>query len=362
MAKANNNPLANLTLAGLEQLDNIVHDQDARKAGFKAAVKPALEAVAQAPDLGPLSELPGTWSGTGFNLIQLPVGDMSKNPPPQSGAPKFRVELNSTAETLTFSAIAGGIFNRGNAQGDIEYFGLHYLQQVLDVNLPKDNNGIHLETGLFLNLPGGTEPVVDVSVARLGSIPHGDSLLAQGSYHTKPGGPHIVSLITPPVPDIHRADPMPFFIEDGKRTNDPNTLYTDILKNANRPAGITENELMDPNQILLNAISGQNIIETTTIFLDANPMDGVANVPVPLPGQPPVGGVTNIPFVNVNANATSVTAIFWIEKVQNADGTTFMQLQYTQTVILFFPVLGSDGTAKLVNWPHISVATLRLQP
>ena len=42
-------------------------------------------------------------------------------------------------------------------------------------------------------------------------------------------------------------------------------------------------------------------------------------------------------------------AIFWIEKVQQADGTHFMQLQYTQTVILFF---------KNISWPHISVATL----
>ena len=42
-------------------------------------------------------------------------------------------------------------------------------------------------------------------------------------------------------------------------------------------------------------------------------------------------------------------AIFWIEKVQQPDGTHFMQLQYTQTIILNF---------LNINWPHISVATL----
>jgi hypothetical protein len=42
-------------------------------------------------------------------------------------------------------------------------------------------------------------------------------------------------------------------------------------------------------------------------------------------------------------------AIFWIEKVLQTDGSHFMQLQYTQTVILSF--LG-------ISWPHISVATL----
>jgi hypothetical protein len=45
-------------------------------------------------------------------------------------------------------------------------------------------------------------------------------------------------------------------------------------------------------------------------------------------------------------------ATFWIETVQQPDGSTFLQLQYTQTVLLNF--LGID-------WPHISVATLTKQ-
>ena len=57
----------------------------------------------------------------------------------------------------------------------------------------------------------------------------------------------------------------------------------------------------------------------------------------------------NIPFVVANANVTQFDAIFWIERVRQPDGSHFMQLQYTQTVILNF--LG-------INWPHISVATL----
>ena len=61
------------------------------------------------------------------------------------------------------------------------------------------------------------------------------------------------------------------------------------------------------------------------------------------------GGVLNIPFVVSNAKVTQMNAIFWIEKVRQADGTHFMQLQYTQTIILNF---------LNINWPHISVATL----
>ena len=46
---------------------------------------------------------------------------------------------------------------------------------------------------------------------------------------------------------------------------------------------------------------------------------------------------------------TKMEAIFWIEKVLQSDGKHFMQLQYTQTIVLFF---------KDISWPHISVATL----
>ena len=115
---------------------------------------------------------------------------------------------------------------------------------------------------------------------------------------------------------------------------------------------------MNPNIILENAIKGQNIIETVVVLLDANPIDGVAN-----PGAvAPTGGINNIPFVTVNANATSLSAIFWIETVLNPDGSRFLQLQYTQTVILDFPIKDEQGIVFDLKWPHISVATLRLQP
>jgi hypothetical protein len=303
---------------------------------------------AQKSQLGILGNLEGTWEGTGFNLVELPVGNLA-NPDPN--APKFRVMLNNTSETFTFSEIDGSIINRGNAQGDIEYFGLHYLQQVNDVNQPDGKKVIHLETGLFLNLPAGTDPNVSPTVARLGSIPHGDSLLAQGTFISVPG---------PPVFNNPLGDPTPFTRDSaGNRVNDTSAAYLDVLRNTPPPKGIPKEAIMNPNIILENAIKGQKIIKTDVIFLDANPIKGVAN-----PNAiSPTGGITNIPFIQVNANATSLTAIFWIETVQNADGSTFLQLQYTQTVILDFPVKGPDGvTPIMISWPHISVGTLTLKP
>ena len=51
-----------------------------------------------------------------------------------------------------------------------------------------------------------------------------------------------------------------------------------------------------------------------------------------------------------NASANHVTATFWVETVKGQHGKHFLQLQYTQTVMLDFNGL---------RWPHVSVATLR---
>ncbi|MNU62010.1 hypothetical protein D3C71_512230 [compost metagenome] len=333
------NPLENLNLSGLNSLEQKLQAKPEAKTAMRA-----LAAEQTTVDLGVLASLSGTWVGEGFNLIEVPNMNQAKPGPPPPD--KFRVILNATQETLTFSPIGGDIINRGNAQEDIAYMGLHYLQQVNDVNLPSGQNGIHLETGLFLNLPNGTDPVVTPTIARLGSIPHGDSILAQGRFLTVEGPPQFAV-----------ADPTPFFISNGVRQNDTSENYLSLLKNAVPPKGIPPEVIMNPNILLENAIKGQKIIKTVVILLDANPIEGVAN-----PGATgPIGGITNIPFINVNANATSLSAIFWIETVQNDDGTTFLQLQYTQTVILDFPVFAPSGDAVSIMWPHISVATLRLQ-
>jgi hypothetical protein len=339
MATTPKNPLDLLSLSGLNKLEKKIASRESNL--LEAFTEPP------APTLGDISALPGTWVGTGFNLIEVPNMNQAKPGPPPPD--KFKVILNSTSETLVFSAIDGDIINRGNAQADISFLGLHYLQQVSDVNLPVGNNGIHLETGLFLNVVKSEDPLEGPSIARLGSIPHGDSILAQGKSFTIAGPPQ-----------FELADPTPFTIVDGKRVNDISANYLALLKNATPPPGIPKEAIMDPNLILSNAIKGQNIISTVVILLDANPIDGVSNVPA----STTVGGITNIPFVNVNANATTISAIFWIETVKNEDGSTFLQLQYTQTVILDFPVFGAppENPVTPLKWPHISVATLRLQP
>ena len=114
--------------------------------------------------------------------------------------------------------------------------------------------------------------------------------------------------------------------------------------------GIPAGAVANPNVVLLDAIADQKIVSTTVLSVSANPVGGINGTPISPPSKPAqVGGIVNIPFVVANANANSFSAIFWIETVENDDGTKFMQLQYTQTVILEFLDL---------KWPHVSVATL----
>ena len=274
-----------------------------------------------ARDLGPLTELAGTWAGGGFNVISLPDFDSH---PPSTGPKAFRLKLNATHEMLQFTPIGGAVPNRGAVtdltqaigQPDIALFGLTYLQRVSDA---VSNEAMHIEPGIWVNVPASTVlPVQGATVVRMGTIPHGDSMLEQSSFaQTVPGGPKIAAVSSLPTgPGVTPG-------------------YLNVFNNPAPPLppGMLPAWVANPNLALLAAIAGQTIVETVVLVISTAP----------------VGGIVNIPFVTANANAARLDAIFWIEKVQRPDGTYFMQLQYTQTVILQF--LGID-------WPHISVATL----
>jgi hypothetical protein len=280
-------------------------------------------------NLGPLAELMGSWRGKGFNLVSLPDK--------QDGKP-FRLMLNATMETLAFTPIGGKIPNRGSLQGDIFLFGLSYMQQVSDA---VTNEGLHFEPGLWLNLPVTTNPPTTPTVARLGTIPHGDALLAQGDFFTVNGAPQI---------DPVDSTPFKLNAKTGARNNETDAGYLAPFTSTRLPAGIPTGAIANPNVVLTNAIKGQKIVSTVVLRVNAAAVGGINGTPLVPPNSPStVGNISNVPFVTANANAGSFSAIFWIETVQNPDGSQFMQLQYTQTIIFDF---------LNVKWPHISVATL----
>ena len=329
---------------------------------------------------GPLQELPGRWVGRGFNLIARPDFAARSVPPGPGDKSALFLELNFTNETLKFDSIGSPIPNRGFDQNDIELHGVHYLQQIADLNT---GGALHLEPGIWINIPKTTEPFETASVARMASIPHGTVLLAEGTGFTIPGGPR-----------IQPANTVPFAVNGPQPSPGTTNHFPEYSLTAPAPAptfrtpagqvpGLTQQIIDDPNSILLSDIRGQNIVETTVLQIASVPSLSVLGVaaatgngsappasatPPPVTTQPIPdggGGTENIPFLLTNATAQKVFATFWIEKVQDPDypGRYYMQLQYTQTVLLNFPIDVPKSPANptgLVNlsWPHVSVATL----
>jgi hypothetical protein len=271
-------------------------------------------------NLGPLAELAGTWFGNGFNVMSLPDFDSK---PPSTGPKTFRLKLNATRELLQFDPIGGAIPNRGaleafggsTGQNDIEMFGLTYMQRVSDA---VTSAGLHVEPGVWLTVPGTTIPAQGANVVRMGSVPHGNSLLAQSNA--------IQTMVGPPRIGPGSSKPAGLAVTDAM-------LAEYETPTQELPPGMKPAWVADPNLALAAAIAGQTITSNTQIAISTSP----------------AGGILNIPFVVSNAQPIQLDAIFWIETVQQPDGSSFMQLQYTQTVLLTF--LG-------INWPHVTVATL----
>ncbi|WP_208245002.1 hypothetical protein WGT02_39120 (plasmid) [Rhizobium sp. T1470] len=147
-----------------------------------------------------LRDLPGFWEGSGFSLIARP-DHSGRN---KSG---FYLQLNLLHETIEFTTIGSPVFNRGSAQEDIAIYGVTYVHRVTDgVN----GGALHIEPGMWLNIPATTAPKADVSIARLGTVPHGNAFctvgFAQHAVFNK--GPDIPPANTIPF-DITGQQPAP---------------------------------------------------------------------------------------------------------------------------------------------------------
>ncbi|MBF6172686.1 heme-binding protein [Nocardia blacklockiae] len=278
---------------------------------MSAIFRAAAPQPADAADLGPLRNLPGTWMGTGFSLAELPD---------RSGGAPFHLRLDVTHETLTFTEIGAPILNRGNMQDDIVFRGLHYLQQISDA---QTGESLHVENGMWLFVPQTTAPAAGPTLVRMGNIPHGDSFLAQGTpVPDVPGAPDI-----PPLDSTPRG----FMFGEGYFPP-PGTAL---------PPGIPDETLRNPAVLLRRVLKEQTVLHTTTLDVQAGPDD-----------------IRNIGFVTANANAVALRAILWIETVQRPDGTETLQLQYSQRATLRFPAGPQRDPAVPIDWPHLQVATL----
>jgi hypothetical protein len=74
--------------------------------------------------------------------------------------------------------------NRGTgAQADAFLNGVPYLQAIRDITIPSQPTGIHFEPGMWGIVPPTTDPAEgQTTVVRMASIPHGTTVVAQGTF------------------------------------------------------------------------------------------------------------------------------------------------------------------------------------
>lgn len=301
--------------------------------------------------LGPLAKLTGRWTSQqqGWNLIALPF----KNP---ASPFSYRLLMNQYGENLDFLFVDKNIPNRGidpDQDGNTDQLlaGLDYQQIIKQVaaddspssNLKSPNgNGIHHEPGLFLHILNHTEEHegVPLSIARLATIPHGDSVLALGKARSFDGPPNIPDLNAFPLNVDQNVINNPY-LAPYKHFEDNKFFGTVPTSLPGFPGFFASNA----NSILQFAVKGIKVKKTTELHFDT---------------KFGTGGINNIPFVVKEANATEMIATFWImelDPIGPGERPEFMMM-YSQTVFLdFFP--SKDEPGKLIRWPHVSINSLR---
>ncbi|WP_313538156.1 heme-binding protein [Sphingomonas sp.] len=294
--------------------------------------------------LGPLALLPGVWKneggleGHGWNMIALPFATRP------GSTLDYRLLLNQYNETLVFDIVDKGVPNRGlsatGAQADQSLVALDYEQvidQIATEDFPHSNvlgpthppgNTIHHEPGLWLNM---LDHVADgFDIARLGSIPHGDAVLALGRSVPPTAGP-------PVIPDVSG---LPL-----KVNQDLSSAYLAPYKHFHDHPFKGVFDPVHPAALLAAANQGVNIVRTTTLAVDS---------------EAETAGIRNIPFIVQQANASSMRSTFWIQELaeKNANGRPKLRLQYLQVVMLDFDPR-TRGLPGRIQWPHVSINTLQ---
>jgi hypothetical protein len=288
---------------------------------FGMGIRVLTASEAKSVDLGPLNNLKGTWTGApfmGWNVISVP------GPKPDG----FILEVIPYEETLSFTPVVSagnrGPFVKGKEQNQV-ITGLLYEQTITSVCGTsfckergfKKGTIIHAERGMFLNVQNFNE---GFNVARLSTIPHGNSLLALGKSSAA-------------VPKNNN-----FF---GSTSSLPFPVGLGYGEDQFLHAQFKEFNQVDPNTFLRKTLGDQKVLAMTTLNFSTKNN----------------GGILNIPFIEQHINTTMFDATFWVQKIKGSTPgqRDFMQLQYTQTINLVFPATGDPA---MINWPHVTINTL----
>lgn len=298
-------------------------------------------------DLGPLKLLPGTWKNTGdfvgrgWNMIALPFMQ-------EGNRFDYRLLVNQYNEELKFSLVDKAVPNRGidrpaGTNTDQFVVTLDFEQMVTQISAEDQpdsglagtpNTAIHHEPGLWLHMTN--EQTEGLDIARLSTVPHGDSLLALGKSRVIDGPPTIPPINGLPIGVSMNVDANPYLA--------PYKHYNDApFKGSVLAPGFPGFNPVSPHE-LLTLGTPPNVTRTTVLEVSTTVESG---------------GIRNIPFVVKQADAAEMVSTFWIMELDetDADGNQKMALSYSQVVMLdFFP--RRDGCPGLIRWPHVSINTM----
>ncbi|AXI47164.1 hypothetical protein C1J03_14770 [Sulfitobacter sp. SK012] len=322
--------------------------------------------------LGPLKLLPGKWAnirpefrdgsnfkgegtlegqgqspfdGRGWNLIALPFAGPDRD---------YRLLMNQYNEVLSFTKVDEAVPNRGiikngtTQAADQKVAALDYEQTIAqiaaeDIGASEFAGGaelpIHHEPGFFLHMK--EQRVDGVDIARLSTIPHGNSATSLGISEVFDGPPTIPPIDGFPVgitPDIAAAvagasDPDTYLFPYHEFANNP---FKGVLGAVPFPGF----NVAQANELLALGMPN-NVLRTTLLHTDTTLLEG---------------GIVNIPFVERQADAAEMQSTFWIMELdeEGLNGNPKLLLAYSQFIFLdFFPRPG--GQEGLIRWPHISI-------
>jgi hypothetical protein len=320
---------------------------DARIEEFRQMGRQVEVAQSGDDDLGPLKLLPGTWKNTGafggrgWNMIALPFA-RADNPF------NYRLLVNHYEEELSFSLVDKAVPNRGidaAAGTNTDQFVVtldfeQMIKQIAAADAPDSglagpaNLAIHHEPGLWLHMTN--EQTDGLDIARLSTIPHGNSVLALGRSSVINGPPSIPAINGLPTGVSPDVDANPYL--------GPYKVFADApFKGTIADPGFPGFNPVTPHELLALGLPG-DVVRTTILEVDST----IAS-----------GGVVNLPFIERQADAATIVSTFYImERAETDDaGNPKMALAYSQVVMLdFFP--RRDGHPGLIGWPHVSINTM----
>jgi hypothetical protein len=278
--------------------------------------------------------------------------------------------MNQYDEELHFSIVDKGVPNRGfNANvnppviADQTIVALDYDQKITQIaadDFPKSGetekfNGkpIHKEPGLWLYMTD--QNVEGINIARLGTIPHGDSVLAIGRAREEPfeGLPEVDEQGVPLMPNVNgvvvgggtdpNAEdfPPPYF-------NPYRHYHQNPFMGSVPIQGFTGFEPVDTTLLLRHVL--ENVLKRIG--------DVKKTMKLHVDSTRDHAGIRNIPFIVRQANAAEMNSTFLIYEIEDKlTGRTRHFMQYVQNVILDF-IGRPDGHPGRARWPHISINTM----